>query len=442
MTLPFRPDDLRRLELPSGATVLALPYRRLPLLHIVLMLKHGAEVDPRDKGGLSDLVAEALTLGTERKGAEELSLAVERLGASISASSGWDRSFLKVVGLAEDVEELLSLAGEVYLHPSFPPDEIAKALQRRMANLTKSRDEAERVADELIWCEMMAGTPYDHPSYGTMKSVKALSREDVVALYNRVYSPRDTVLLIVGPLAPEELLRQGEELLGDWSFPSPYKKFPNPPSLRGRKILLVDKPDLTQSQIRIGFTGFERKAPCYLPFKVMNYILGGGGFSSRLMERVRSQKGFTYGIRSSIHPMKVPGPLIISTFTPTETTLQTFREILATLEDFLKGGVTDKELEEAKGYFCGNFPLRLETPGQVAREILELELYGLGLDELEFFTQRVQEVSVEDVLRVASEVLDLGAFRAIVLGRVKDLEGAFRDWGEVEIKSFADVASQ
>ncbi|RLB03533.1 MAG: hypothetical protein DRG55_00090, partial [Deltaproteobacteria bacterium] len=172
MSLPFKPQDLVQAELPSGVKVLALSYRKLPLLYVVLMLRRGAEGDPEGEEGLADLTAEALTFGTREKGPEELVLAVERLGASFSASSGWDGSFLQLSGLSEDLEELVELAREIYLEPSFPPEEVQRAVERRVARLVKSRDEAERVADELIWKEAMEGTPYAHPTYGTLSSVK------------------------------------------------------------------------------------------------------------------------------------------------------------------------------------------------------------------------------------------------------------------------------
>jgi len=442
MNLPFKPQDLVQAELPSGAKVLALSYRKLPLLYVVLMLRRGAEGDPEGEEGLADLTAEALTFGTREKGPEELVLAVERLGASFSASSGWDGSFLQLSGLSEDLEELVELAREIYLEPSFPPEEVQRAVERRVARLVKSRDEAERVADELIWKEAMEGTPYAHPTYGTLSSVNGLNREKVQGFYSDNYTPKDTVLLLLGNEDPEALLDRGKGVLEGWqssSAPSPPKGMPS--ASQGRKIILVDRPDLTQSQIRIAFCGLSRKDGRYLAFKVMNYILGGGGFSSRLMQRVRSERGYTYGIRSTFHPLGIPGPLIISTFTPTESTASAFEEVLRMVEEFSREGPGEEELQEAKSYYRGNFPLRLETPTQLAKEVLELELYGLPLEELSSFPERVGEVKAEEVIAVAREFLSLDAFRAVVIGRVEAFEEAFKGLGSVEVRSFEDVSA-
>ena len=437
---PLKAEDVGRKELDNGAVVLAIEYPKLPLLKVHLMVKRGAERDPQGQEGLADLTAEGITLGTEGRGSEEIASEVERLGAKLSASSRWDASFLTLAGLMEDAPRLIEILSDLTLHPTFPREEIGEALKRKISRLLQLRDEPEVVADEIINGIVMEGTPYAHPTYGTLRSLKALPLEAPSRFWKENYLPQETVLLLIGSRPKEELLSLGEEALGEWegrSSSSADLPHPRPPGTR--RVLLVDRPDLTQSQIRVGLIGIERSDERYLPFLIMNYIFGGGGFSSRLMMRVRASKGYTYGIRSTFQALRTPGPFLISTFSPTATTPQALEEILRVMEEMAREGVTEKELEEAKNYWRGSFPLQMETPAQVARRVLELELYGLPLEDLPLFPERVAGVRKEEVDELAAEFIRADRAQIVILGKAEEMEPSLRGLGEVEVRSFREV---
>jgi len=437
---PLQESNIKKLRLPNGLTVMSLEYRRLPLVHITLMIKRGAERDPEGKEGLADLTAEMLTLGTKGRDSQGLALEMERLGARYSASSGWDASFLETLGLSGDFTTLMDLLGDMLLRPAFSQQEMGQSQQRRISRLIQQRDQTEVIADEMIIQHLLVGTPYAHPTYGTIPSLQGLEEGDPRSFYLRRYSPGDTVLLVVGDISPEEISKEAEGLFGGWKAEGGVDdQIPTPARPQGRRIIVVDRPDLTQSQIRLGLLGINRKDEDYIPFKVMNYIFGGGGFSSRLMQRIRAEKGYTYGVTSSFKAGRIDGPFIISTFTPTANTLSVIEEILKMMGEFIKEGTRAQELEEAKNYFMGSFPLKLETPGQMAKEILELELYDIPFDYLSCYQEAIKQVTLEEVNKLACTYLHPEDLIIVVVGRAEDFLEPLRNFGEVELIEYSEV---
>jgi zinc protease len=443
MMFSLRTDDIKTFQLSSGLTVMGLEYHKLPLAHITLMIKRGSERDPQGKEGLADLTAEMVTLGTEARDSQQLALAMERLGAHYSARSGWDASSLEVFGLSEDFSPLMDLMGDMLLRPTFPQKELQQSLQRRISLLIQQRDQAEIIAAEIIVQRLLENTPYAHPTYGTIPSLGGVAADDPPSFYHRYYSPEEAVLLVIGDLTPAEIREEAERLLGGWKAKEKVDHQPPVPTRpTGMKIIAVNRPDLTQSQIRVGLLGITRNDERYLPFKVMNYIFGGGGFSSRLMQRIRAEKGYTYGINSSFQAGRIPGPFIISTFTPTATTVPLLEEILKVMEEFVAEGAQTKELEEAKNFLRGSYPLKLETPGQMAGELLRLELYDIPFDYLFSYPAAVGNVTLDEVNSLAAAYLLPKDLILVVVGRVEDFLETLRSWGKVELVEYSEVIKE
>lgn len=437
---PLQESDIKKVRVPTGLTLMGLEYHKLPLVYITLMIKRGAESDPEGKGGLADLTAEMLTLGTEKRDSQRLALEMEKVGARYSHSSGWDASFLEVLGLSEDFSTLMDLLGDMLLDPAFSHREMSQSRQRRISRLIQQRDQAEVIADEMIVQHLLAGTPYAHPTYGTVASLQGIEEGDPRSFYLHYYSPRDTVMLVVGDVYPEKIWGEAENLLGRWNVEVGIDdQHPSPARRKGRKIIAVNRPDLTQSQIRLGLLGIKRKDEDYIPFKVMNYIFGGGGFSSRLMQRIRAEQGYTYGITSSFKAGHIAGPFIISTYTPTANTVLVVEEILKLMAEYIKEGARAQELDEAKRYFMGSFPMKLETPGQMSREILELELYGIPFSYLSTYREAIKKVTLEEVNNLASTYLHPEDLIIVVVGRAEAFLESLGNWGEVELIEYSEA---
>jgi zinc protease len=439
---PLKAADIKRVRLDNGLTVMGLEYHKLPLAHITVMIKRGSERDPEGKEGLADLTAEMLTLGTEERDSQQVALEMERLGAQYSASSGWDASFVEVFGLSQDFTVLMDLVGDMLLQPTFPQEEMQQSKQRRISRLIQQRDQAEVIANETIVQRLLEHTPYAHPTSGTIPALGGLTGRDPRSFYHHHYSPKDTVLLAIGDLTFEEMRKGVEELLGNWKAERKAdEQLPSPNRPIGRKIIAVNRPDLTQSQIRVGLLGINRKDKKYMPFKVMNYIFGGGGFSSRLMQRIRAEKGYTYGITSSFQAGHIAGPFIISTFTPTPTTIPVIEEIVTVMKEFITKGAHPEELEEAKNFFGGSFPLKLETPGQMAGELLKLELYDIPFDYLSSYPEAIGNVTMDEINSLASSYLLPEDLIIVVVGRAEDFVEPLRSLGEVECIEYTELVN-
>jgi zinc protease len=420
--------------LRNGMKVYAIQRPELPLISINLVIPCGAEADPAGKGGLSNLSAEMLTLGTKKRSASQLAAEVDGLGATLSARSGWNSTSLHIFGLNEDFSHLMNLLLEISTQPAFSPEEFEQLKQRRIAALVQQKDESEIIADERFQEVLFQGTPYDHPVYGTLQSLPHLLCEESQEFYQRRLLPAGSLLVFVGDLQAEACFRWVGE-----NFPPGNEggrcgagEF-SAPALVGVRSILINRPDLTQSQIRLGHIGIPHTHPDYLAFEVMNYILGAGGFSSRLMQKIRSELGYTYGIRASLELRKNPGPFTVSTFTPTETTFPCAQEIFSVIKGFINQGATDQERKEAINFLTGSYPMKFETLSQVAQRIIQAEIHGLGLEYLDAYPGRVSGIALEEVTRSARRHIHPEKMLIVVVGRAEKFRRQFEQLGPVEI---------
>jgi zinc protease len=422
--------------LDSGLKVYVIQRRELPLVSIHLIIPCGAEADPPGRAGLAHLTAEMLTLGTQKRSASQLAAEIDGLGASLSAASGWNSTSLHLFGLSEDFQHLIDLLLEIYAEPAFSPEEFEQLKQRRLATLVQQKDESQIIADERFLELLFQGTPYDHPVYGTLKSLPALVCGESRDFYRRTFLPPGSLVVMAGDLEPEVCFRWAEDHFRSavQGFQGLRQEESSPPSLCGVRTILVDRPDLTQSQIRLGHVGIPHAHPDYVAFEVMNYILGAGGFASRLMRKIRSELGYTYGIRGSLEPRKHSGPFTISTFTPTETTFPLVQEVFSVIRSFMAQGATDQEREEAVSFLTGSYPMKFETLSQMASRIIQAELHELGLEYLACYPDRVSAVSMEELARVARTHIHPERMLIVVVGRVEKFRREFEQLGPVEIR--------
>jgi len=440
----MRLPTVKRRTLDNGIRVLAVQERRLPLVSLVLMFETGAEADEENKGGQADLALEMLTLGTQRRSSEEIALEVDSLGARLGLSGAWDASFVEVEGLSEDVHSLLDILSDMVLYPTFPELEFEQLKERRIASLIQDQDESEIVADIQFIQSVLKGTPYGHPRRGTVDSVRSICLEDLKAFHDRHLVANGCVLMVVGDIDADETFGTAEALLGslkEGAESSRGEDF-SMPRRSQRTVRMIHRPDLTQSQIRLGHPCIERASPDHEAFQVANYILGGGGFSSRLMERIRSQKGYTYGISSHFKGRKHPGPFVISTFTPNEKVPAVVQEVLEVLDGFVADGPTSRELADAKSFYLGNYPFRFETLPKIAREMLEVERYGLGDQCLVEYPRRLSAMAQTDVQGVIRRRLVPQALSAVIVGNADSFRQDMEAFGTVEIVDYRTLVGR
>ncbi|HWU38133.1 MAG TPA: pitrilysin family protein [Candidatus Acidoferrum sp.] len=419
--------------LRNGLKLHAVPLSELPLVSIHLVVPCGAEADPEELAGLADLSAEMLTLGTRKRSSSRLAAEIDGIGAVLSASGGWNVTSLYLSGLSEDLERLLELLLEIHTEPAFAPEEFEQLKQRRIGQLIQQKDESAIIADEWFQQRLFRGTPYDHPTYGTLESLPKITVENAKEFYRQRLGAPGSFLVLVGDLSVDRCFRWAEENFPGLTPTKPEVREFSPSRAPGMQTRIIDRPELTQSQIRLGHIGIPFAHPGYIPFEVMNYILGGGGFSSRLMQKIRSERGFTYGIHSSLEPRKYPGPFTISTFTPTDVTFSCVQEIRSVIQSFLDQGATAQEREEAVNFFTGSYPRRFETLSQIGQRIVQVELHGMGMEYLSSYPERVAGVSLEEISRSAREHIHPQDLLTVVVGRAENFRRSFESLGPMEV---------
>lgn len=427
--------EIQQATLPNGMNLLVVEYDRVPWLSLTYMTKRGSETDPPGKPGVADWAAEFLTLGTDRRSQLQLAEDIEARGASLNARSGWDATLVNLEGLAEDFSELMATLAEIVQTPRFPAEEFPLLKERRRAELTHLKDDPRELASLRYQRLFFGEAPYGHAVQGELNSLDALSLADLPAYYRREFTPGTSTLVVVGMVDFARVQAEAGGLWGAWPGGGPaspvYTAAPQQPCPPG--IYLLDRPDLTQSEIRVGHLGLPRAHPDYFPLKLVNYILGEGGFSSRLMARIRSDLGFTYGIRSLFSFRRAPGPFVVSTFTPADNTAQVVKEIKTVISEVRQGGVTDLELAEAQSFYVGHFPLGLETSRGIGRQVLSMDLYDLGRDYLKRYCDQIRAVTPKTAALAASDHLRPEGLVTLVMGPAARCADALRELGEVEI---------
>ena len=433
--MAYNLPEIHQATLPGGMKLLGVEYDRVPWLSLTFMAKRGAETDPVDKPGVADWAAELLTLGTEQRSQLQLAEDIESRGASLDAKSGWDATLVNLEGLAEDFSDLMATLAEVVQTPGFPADEFSLLLERRRAELVHQQDDPREIANLRYLRLFFGDSPYGHAVPGDLRSLDNLGLADLQNFYRREFTPATSTLVVVGMVAFERVQEEASRIWGAWQAGGPASPpyTAVPANLCAPGIYLLDRPDLTQSEIRVGHLGLPRAHADYFPLKLVNYILGEGGFSSRLMARIRSDLGFTYGIRSSFSSRRAPGPFLVSTFTPAENTAQVVAEIRSVIAEVHQNGVTAQELAEAQSYYVGHFPLGLETSRGIGRQLLSMDLYDLGTDYLKNYCEQIREVDLQSAAAAARNHLHPDQLVTLVLGPAARCADALRALGPLQI---------
>jgi zinc protease len=430
---------IEKTTLDNGLKVIVIEHHELPEVAFRMVFKTGSAGDPSGKAGLADLTAGLLRKGTKTKTATQIAEEIDFVGGSLGAGSDRDATYATCRVLEKHFDVGLDLLSDIILNPTFTDDEIERLRKQTLAGIKQQKDDPDAVADEKFREFLFGDHPYGRPSEGTETSVAALTREDIVNFHRSYYVANNAILAVVGDVTPEAALAKVKERFSAWEGAEVrLPAYSEPPPIEGYQILLVDKPDLTQTYIKVGHLGIKRDNPDYFAVKVMNYILGGGGFSSRMMDEIRSQRGLTYGIGCDFDYNKLKGAYTVSTFTQNDSTAAAIRAVIEQIEKFRAGGVTDKELKDTKSFYTGYFPLQLETPSQIASQILNVELHNLGDDYLTDYRKNINAVTKEDIQRAAQKYLDPKNLKLVVVSKAEQVKASLEPLGNVKVTSFLD----
>ena len=410
---------VQRAVLSNRLVLLVSEERSLPFVTFQLLIDSGSWKDPSGEEGLSYLTARGLLLGTSKHTANQINEELDFMGASLNSSSGRDSAALTLRILKKDLDKGMDLFMEVLNQPTFPEEEIRREIEKTLATIQSEEDQPEQVAEKEFQKTLFLNSPYGHPVEGTKESVPKLTREGVIRFYRSCYHPHSAILTVVGDITDDEVKTKLVPRLEKWPTGEIPKlvfmtKFENE-----QKTVKLDRP-ITQANIILGNAGVSRENPDYYALTVMNYILGGGGFASRLVKEIRNKRGLAYSVASFFDAGKYPGSFQIALQTKNASAHEAIALSLQQMERIQKELVSETELEGAKKYLIGSFPMRLDTQGKLAGFLTQVEYYDLGLDYAKKYPVLIRSVTREDVLRVAKKYLHPKKYVLVIVANLKE----------------------
>ena len=423
LACPVRADSppVERRVLPNGTILLVSEQHALPMLVVQMMVDAGARRDPRGKEGLAALTADLLTEGTATRSASQISEAADFIGASLGTNADTDAATLSLTVLSKDLDAGLDLLTDVLLHPKFPEAEVARRREAALASIRANEDDPGRVAGRAFVETLFKGEPYGHETVGTPEALRQLTRKDIAAFYDTYYHPEGSIIAVVGDITAADIEARLGTLLAGWK-PGNVPPFVYPaPNHDGRTTRRIDKP-ITQANITLGERGVARSNPDYYALTVMNYILGGGGFSSRLLDNIRTKAGLAYSVASFFTVNKSPGSFQVVMQTKNQSATDAIQRACGEVERIRRDSVSDDELKEAKLYLTGSFPLRFDSNGKIAGFLAQVEFYSLGADYAATYAQRINAVTKEEVQRVAQQYLHPDQLDLVVVADLKQAQ--------------------
>lgn len=435
LTLP----PVVRRQLENGLEILVVEHHELPLVDMILVVKTGGEGDPPSKPGVATLTAAMLDEGAGRRTALDIADQEAFLGVEVGTGSGWDQSTVTLHAPVAVLDSAMALFADVALRPTFPTSDLERLRKERLTELLQLKDRAPQIADRA-YAAILYGErhPYGRPLTGTEGSTRAIRRADVQRFYQTYFRPNNATLIVVGDVVADDVERRVRALFGGWTRADiPAPRFSEPPSGLATAIYLIDKPGAPQSSVRIGSIGVPRSTQDYFSILVMNTILGGA-FTSRLNTNLRETHGYTYGAGSGFSMRRSAGPFTARAEVVGAKSDSSLIEFMKELRS-IREAVPETELEKAKRYLQLQLPGEFEATGDIASQLIPVVVHGLPLDYYNSYVQRIEDVAVADVQRVAQQYVDPSKFAVVIVGDRKAIEAGLRalNMGELSIRDMA-----
>lgn len=409
---------IQHWQTASGARVYFVESHGLPLLDLSVEFDAGTRRDTPAKSGLASLTAQLLSLGAGGLPEEEISRRLADVGALLGAASDPDRAGLTLRTLSSGRErtQALELMAKVLQQPDFPVAALEREKARVIAALREEETQPGPIGEKAFQAALYGAHPYGLPGAGKVETVSALQRQDVVDFYRRHYVAESAVIAMVGDLNRAEAEATAERLSS--GLPRANGALPSLPEVaplvRG-ETRHIPHP-ASQSHILLGMPGMSRTDADYFPLYIGNYILGGGGFASRLTEEVREKRGLAYSVYSYFLPLAQPGPFQIGLQTKREQAPQALKIVHATLDRFVAEGPTGEELTQAKQNISGSFPLRLDSNKKILGYLSLIGYYRLPLNYLDEFVNNVDKVTVAEVKAAFKRRIDPDRMVSVIVG--------------------------
>ena len=384
--------------LGNGARAYFVESRELPMLQVRVVFDAGASRDPAGKAGVATLTAAMLDEGTKGLSANDIAVRFESVGAEFGTGVDRDMASVSLRSLSDSalLDPALVLLAQLLAAPSFPVADLELKRAQSLVALQKDAQSPGAIASKTFYRELYGQHPYASDPLGDEKSLKAITREDLMAFHRRYYVGANARVVIVGDISKRQARKVAERVVG--KLPAGKAPGPLPPV---RKLFTGWQKHVmfsaTQTHVNMGHPGMRRGDPDYFPLYVGNYILGGGGLVSRLSVEVREKQGLSYSVYSYFLPLRMPGPLYIGLQTKNTQRDQAIKLVRQVLTKFVAEGPTEKELEAAKKHLTGSFPLRIDSNGKIAEYLAVIAFYDLPLNYLDNFISRIEAVTLKQI---------------------------------------------
>jgi zinc protease len=421
---PFNFPDAATKTLANGLRVFVVTDHSQPAIAArLVILTAGSIRDPQGMPGVAQMTANMLTQGTAKRSAQEIAEAIDFIGGSLDASAGRDATSVTLDIVKKDLDTGLDLMSDVVLHPAFSAKELDRQRRQLLSSLTVQYSDPQYLASVVFSRVVYGSSPYGWPADGTPATVKKLDRQELAKFHDANYTPDQSLLAFAGDITPEQAFAAAEKYFGAWPKRVVTSAPPAAPAApKGMHIWLIDKPDAVQTQIRVGKLGIRRADPNYIPVLVMNRIFGGG-YNSRLNTEVRVKKGLTYGANSAFSAHRYAGAFVAATFSRTAVTVEATKLVVNLIAQMATGKMSPAELDFARDYLAGVYPIQSETAAQVANRVLTVAAFDLPADYNRTYPKRIRSVSSSQVRDMARRYLSANDLDIVLAGNV----GAFRD---------------
>lgn len=430
----FPPYAMRTLS--NGLRVIAVSHHEQPAVSLRLLVAAGGAQDPPQKPGVAALAAALLDQGTKTRSAEQIAHTIDSIGGALGASSSTEYTFITAVVMKDSLNVGLDLVADIGRNAAFAPQEIELQRKQMLSGLTVSYDDPEYLAGVVFDRLVYGFHPYGRPDAGTPESIPAITREDLLAFHKAWFGANNAVLAVVGDVGPDEAFAGAERAFGSWGqsekTAQPASDLPAPT----RRLVVIDRPGAVQTEIRAGHTALPRRHPDYLALDLAVKILGGEG-GNRLHRVLRSERGLTYGASADLVALKEGGKIVADTDTRSDSTGEALRLLVDEMWRLQRQRVSERELSDAQAYLTGSFPLTIETPGAIALQVLNAVFYGLDLQELQNFRERVNAVTVDDIQRVARTYLRPDRLSIVLVGDASKFQSQLAGAGFDQVERIA-----
>jgi len=429
-----------RVELGGGALVLLEASHAVPLVSIVLALRSGSALDPADKGGLARIVMRMLRRGCEGMTAEQIDFRIDALGGEMAVDTSPSTVAIHAQVIARNLDAFVDLMAKMLATPTFPADELERLQRETVAEIVEARDNDRSVAHKALQRTLFDGHPYGRNPGGTIAGVKAIGRDDVLAFYRRLVTQANVVVGLAGDVTAERAPALVERLLaGLPRGEAAVDNVPEPSLPPGRRLLVVDKPERTQTQILVATLGTSPHDADHVPLVVANAVFGGT-FTSRLMREVRSKRGWSYGASARTAVDRRRQAWIMWTFPAATDAAPCLELTLGLMATWVQGGVTPRELAFIQRYLVRSHAFDVDTAAKRMHQALDVELLGLPGDYYTGWTDHVRAVTVESANTAVKNRIHPEDVLAVVVGTasqvLEPLKKAMPDLREASVVPF------